>query len=244
MSPYPSVFLDGNLKRGQVIRRYLDLPKYLDLLCAKQLYFRRADKFHDRFEGVLTPIICAAFDQAHAEGLMDMNAEEFQRRCRESHYINCWTRGSGENMALWQIYGGTAKSVAITTTVERLLQEAERWGDGVHIGGVKYVDHFQNPYMSIGGMAEALKYKHSAYKFENEVRVLIGTLHDDDDENPQGENNSIGIVRPISDLNAFIRTIVVAPEAEDWFYKLVVDVTRKYGVKRRVDRSKLTYLPQ
>lgn len=244
MHPHSRVTSDHNLNQARVLRRYLDLPKYLDLLRTRHLYFRRADKFNDRFEGALTPSICAAFDQAHAEGLMDVNAEEFRRRCRESHYVNCWTKGAKDNMALWQIYGGATNSVAITTTVGRLIQQAWQWDETVHIEEVKYIDHFQNPDMIIGGRTEVLKYKHLAYKFENELRVLIGTVHDDDEENPLGVTSPVGIVRPISDLNAFIRTVVVAPEAEDWFYELVVDVTRKYGVKRKVNRSQLTHLPR
>jgi len=189
-------------------------------------------------------MICKAFDQAHADGYMDVNAEEFRRRCRESHYVNCWTKGATDNMALWQIYGGATNSVAITTTVGRLIHEAFEWGETVHIEEVKYIDHFENPDMIIGDRTEILKYKHLAYKFENELRVLIETVHDDDEENPPGVVSPVGIVRPVSDLNAFIRTIVVAPEAEDWFYKLVVDVTRKYGLKCKVNRSQLTHLPK
>lgn len=146
-------------------------------------------------------------------------------------------------MALWQLYGGVANSVAITTTFERLAREAWGWEESVCIEKVKYIDHFQDPDMIIGNRTEVLKYKHSAYRFENELRVIIGTVHDDEEETPSGVVSPPAIRRPISDINAFIRSVVVAPEADDWFYDLVVDVTQRYGVTRKVNRSQLTRLP-
>lgn len=49
------VSVDKELKQPQVIRRYLDLPKLLDLLHSQCLYLRRADGFADRLEGALFP---------------------------------------------------------------------------------------------------------------------------------------------------------------------------------------------
>ena len=58
------------------------------------------------------------------------------------------------------------------------------------------------------------------------------------------EKNRCGIRKPVESLEALISRVIVAPEAQDWFYDLVTDVTRRYGLSSvRLERSKLTYLP-
>ncbi len=49
---------------------------------------------------------------------------------------------------------------------------------------------------------------------------------------------------PIANLNALIRSVVVAPEAEQWFFDLIEDVARRYKITVPIRRSKLTYLPK
>jgi hypothetical protein len=44
------------------------------------------------------------------------------------------------------------------------------------------------------------------------------------------------------DVNHFLRSIVVSPDAGDWFFELVTDVARKYNVVKPVRRSALTQL--
>src|SRR5690349_2474090 len=109
------------LKQHQIVRRYLDLPKFLDLLRSKTLYLRRSDSFIDRFEGALTPAIRAALDEAHQSGQISYDANKFYQRARQGNFVSCWNLGARDNMALWQLYGGAATSVVVTSTIDRLL---------------------------------------------------------------------------------------------------------------------------
>lgn len=141
-------------------------------------------------------------------------------------------------MALWQLYGGTKSSIAITTTVDKLIDAGLSWqsDECVLIQKVKYIDHFKDPNMSVGCPADLLQFKHDAYSFEKEIRIIVPRTRD-------YEKNPESVKLPVGDLNKFIRSIDVAPEASEAFFDVVRDVTRKYGITKPVRRSKLTNLP-
>jgi len=227
---------DPELKDLSPLRRYMDLPKFVDLLRSKAIYLRRADYFTDKFEGALTPAIRNAIDSVHASTKLAESADTVYQRCRMGTFVNCWTYGAKDNMALWQLFGGSNKSVAICTTAERLTRICLNWHDSKHIALVRYIDHFENPDMIISNYYDPLKFKHEAFNFEREVRVLL-VKQDNWQENP------IGIQRSIGDLDSLITSVVVAPEAESWFLDLVKDLSLKYGLKAPVRMSQLSSLP-
>jgi hypothetical protein len=85
----PSLRVEPGLRRSRIVRRYLDLAKYLDFLRTGAIYLRRSDLFSDRFEGALTPHFRKALDRAHAAGNMEYSAEQFYRRARFATYVTC-----------------------------------------------------------------------------------------------------------------------------------------------------------
>jgi hypothetical protein len=242
-SPIPvdnqlQVTVDRELPLKRVLRRYMDLPKYLDLIRSKRLYLTQAASFPDKFEGALTPGIRRAMNDTHTDGLAEFNADVFYKKSRHCVYLSCWSLGASDNMALWQLYGGATQAVAVTTTGEQLIRMALGWGERVEIRRVKYIDHFQNPNMAVGHLTDMFGFKHRAYSFEKEVRLVVPQVDD------QWENKPRGILRDINDLNSVLRSVVVAPNADEWFVDLVRDVTTRYGVTAKVRRSKLTFLPK
>ncbi len=237
MAEMKAIVSSPDLKQHQIVRRYLDLPKFLDLLRSQSLYLRRADGFSDRFEGALTPAVRAALNEAHRDGHITCSADEFYQRARRGSFVSCWNLGAKDNMALWQLYGGAATSVVVTSTVDKLLNAAFRWTDDITFHKVRYIDHFKNPDMVVGAGTDLLQFKHEAYLYESEVRIVVSRAK-------TWRSNAAGIRLPLGELNKVIRSVVVAPEAAPWFFDLVEDVTRKYGVSSPVRRSKLTELPK
>lgn len=236
--PEPQVTSDFRLDHGRIVRRYLDMPKYLDLLRTQALYLRRADLFSDRFEGAIPPLMRQAMNDRYNCDPVYVNADQFWERTRKGNYLSCWNLDAKDNMALWQLYGGPSASVAVTTTVGKLVGAACSWRRDVLINEVSYVDHFKNPDMVIGKYTDLLKFKHLAYTYESELRIIVPQQVDDVDGNPEA------LQLPMGDLNDCIRSVVVAPEAGPWFYDLIKDITARYGVSSPVRRSELTYLPQ
>jgi hypothetical protein len=238
VKPLSELYRDPKLVGKQILRRYMDLAKFIDLLRSRSLYLCRADKFPDRFEGALIPAIRRAIDDNHRKGTIDYNADAFYEKCRKSVYVNCWSIGADDNMALWHLYGGVASAIAITTTVTRLTHACLGWNESVMMEGVRYIDHAKNPDMIIGRYTDPLCFKHKAYTFENEVRILLCRLC------PAVRKNPKGIRMPLTDLGKVIRSVIVAPEADVWFFKLVQDIVRRYDFSIPVRRSKLTRLPR
>lgn len=229
---------DPSLKDRLPLRRYMDLAKFIDLLRSRSIYLRRADRFPDRFEGALIPIIRASINDAYKRGISKYDADAFYEKCRQSIYVSCWSIGEDDNMALWQLYGGVNSSVAVTTTVGRLTKDCLTWNQDVFMHAVQYIEHSKSPDMIIGRYTDPLRFKHNAYKFENEMRVLLPRIR------PMSSKNPHGLRIPLADLEQMIKCIVVAPEAEAWFFELIKDIVRRYGLSVPVRRSKLTYIPK
>ena len=223
-----------NIKR--VLRRYMDLPKFLDLLYTQELYIRRADGFSDRLEGALPPLFRQNLDDSFKVGADKYGADYFYDRARRGNYVSCWNMNAKDSMALWQLYGGVKHSVAITTTIEKLMKTAWYWKRESHFSKVKYVDHKNMNTFSLGDFKDVLEFKHTAYKYESELRMILP-------QQKSWKKNKIGIRLPIYDINDLIRSVVVSPEANDGFYNGVADLCKKYGISSPVRRSALFYVP-
>ena len=152
-------------------------------------------------------------------------------------YLRCWSLGAHDNMALWKLFGGASASLAITSTVDKLDDMAKKWGEDVFIIKIRYIDHFMNPDMAVGNYTALLEFKNEAYKYEKEVRIIVPRQSEEWEHNPPSIRLSAG------NLSNLIRSVVVAPEAESWFFDLVEDLTNKYGLTSPVFRSKIANLP-
>jgi hypothetical protein len=215
----------------------MDLPKLLDLLHTRSLYFRRADGFADRLEGALFPSLRQALDEAHKAASVPYDADHFYRRARVGNYVSCWTIGVRDNMALWQLYGGVGTSVVVTTTMERLVNCAFHWDRRVHFHKVKYVDHRRVRNYIVGPYSDVLQYKSDAYGYEKEVRVVVPQHADGWEQNP------ISLRLPLPSVDALVRSVVVAPEAETSYFEAVTGLCQKYGLKAPVRKSMLSFMP-
>ena len=194
----PTVSLDTDIPANAILRRYMDVPKLLDLLNHKALYVRRADGFSDRLEGALFPSLRAALDDAHATGQAPHDANYFYRRARTGTYVSCWTRGAKDSMAHWQLYGGVKTGVALTTTIDRLVRTALRWKRDALVHRVNYVDHPKMKTYVIGRYTDVLRFKHEAYKHEREIRLLVPQQDADWPSNP------VGVRLPVLDLDLLL----------------------------------------
>lgn len=227
----PVIGLDG------VLRRYMDLPKLLDLLHTKSLYFRRADGFSDRLEGALFPSFRKSLDEAFAQGKVQHDSDHFYRRARMGNYVCCWTIGARDNMALWQLYGGVRTSIAITSTVERLVRCGISWDRSMHLHKVRYVDHRRVHTYVMGQYTDVLQYKSDAYKYEKELRLIVPQQEDG------WEGNPMGMRLALLDLDELVRSVVVAPEADANFLEAVRELCRRYRLKAPVRQSMLSLVP-
>ncbi len=214
----------------------MDLPKFLDLLHSRALYLRRSDGFTDRLEGALFPSFRESMNQAFAQGITSFDADHFYSRARKENYVSCWSIGARDNMALWQLFGDLKTSVALTSTINRLVFCGVAWSRPMQLHKVRYVDHRQVRTDAMGSFSDPLKYKSDAYKFEREIRIII----------PQQElgsvDNPMGIRLAVPDLNSLVRSVVVAPDADVSFFGALRDLCSRYGLTAPVRRSALSLM--
>ena len=229
--------MDTDLKESMILRRYMDLPKLLDLLHSRCLYLRRADGFPDRLEGALFPSLRKSLDTAHARGDSLENADSFYLKARMGSYVSCWTVGARDNMALWQLYGGAKTSLVVTTTVGRLIRLARSWKETAIIHRVNYVDHRRVSTYVISRYTDVLQYKSDAFSYENELRLIVPRM------GKAWKRNPMGLRFSIADLDKFVLRIVLAPEAETWFVDAVKGLCEKYDLKAPICGSTLALLP-
>jgi len=232
--------VNSGLSASLVLRRYLDVTKFIDLLKNQSLYLCRADLFQDKFEGSFTPSLRGAIDEAYKTNNIDFNYEKFKRELREGVYVNCWSLGVHDNMALWKLYGKSDASVAVTTTVSRLRKAITNWdpSEETTLSKVEYINHWRDPAISIEPYSNVFRYKVIAYDFEREVRII----HDKLEQNFKQDKKESGIHMKV-DLNELLRSIVVSPTAKPWFFDLVNDIAKKYGIKTPVKYSALATDP-
>ncbi|NVJ10994.1 hypothetical protein HUW63_38115, partial [Myxococcus sp. AM001] len=216
----------------------LDTAKFLDYATSQKLFLCRADKFEDQFEGSFTQSIRHAIEKSYHDNQIAYTYEQFKERLRQSIYVNCWHKSPNDSMAMWKLYGASNFAVAVTTTVQQLETVVNNAGiDGyITIKKVKYVKHWKDPSLSIKPYSNVFAYKVTAYDYEKEVRVIVDRFDD------KFSNNSSGIIMP-APAKDLIRSIVVSPEAPDWYKSMIEKVAQDYGITAPVRRSKLATDP-
>ena len=158
--------------------RYFKTERFLELLQSSHLYFSSARQFTDPFEGAVA-VLPAGFpiDPRYAETEHHERAFEELRRLTK---VSCWHRANYESDAMWQLYAGERKGVAICTTPSRISAAAKpfrlkpEYGHEVlWAGNVNYVDLLTERLRI--NMLERFWYKHMAFSWENEFRLAIST---------------------------------------------------------------------
>jgi len=235
----------------------MPLPQLLALLKDRALFFPRADKLGDPFEGakgylerkpIWDQFYLQVFEQAirnPPEGFTCTLTEmEIKKECCRlledmakggkealTHtYVSCWHENSHESEALWWRYGGIeGQSVAIRTRFSA-LQRALGEDAGIAIGRVQYVDFGE----AFAGVNDAFFRKRRSFEHEKEVRAVIQVFADDAPQN--------GILRPVN-LELLQCEVYVSPFSPDWYLDVVSEALARFGWKGEAIRSGLAKEP-
>jgi hypothetical protein len=234
------ISIDDSLKEENVLRRYLDMPRFISFLKSSTLYLCRSDLFQDKFEGSFTVSVKDAIINSYNKNKIEYTYEKFKKELREGVFINCWSLGADDNMALWKLYGKTNDCVAITTTVGKLSTALNNYtGQGcISLRKVEYIKHWKDPKIKIKPYSNVFKYKTVGYAFESEVRIILDRFS----ETFESPSKDEGITLPVN-LSKFLRSIVVSPECSIWFKAVVQDVADKYGVICPIRNSSMSKKP-
>jgi hypothetical protein len=156
--------------------RYFKTERFLELLQSSQLYFASARQFEDPFEGAVA-VLPPGFpvDPRYTELESSERAFEELRRLTK---VSCWHRAGYESDAMWQLYAGARKGVAIRTSADRIRAAAkpfrlkpEYGHEDLWAGNVNYVDLLKERLRV--SMTDRFWYKHMAFSWEREFRLAI-----------------------------------------------------------------------
>lgn len=160
--------------------RYMDFTKFVSLLDSRRLYFTRADKFDDPFEGSWPKINVAARQQlpdnippeARDSFIKAMTSmAEINRNWPRFNAINCWHMNEHESAAMWKLYLKSDEGISIQSTYLK-LKESFIDDEKIFLGVTKYID-YDTEWIDGGNMLSPFMYKRKSFEHEREVRALV-----------------------------------------------------------------------
>ena len=222
-------------KDNATLWRYMSFEKFINILATESLFFTRADKYDDKFEGHIREAMIRYYGSA------DIHIEPSLRQ-----YImcNCWHQGEEESMGMWDKYHLRNGGIAIKTTMEN-LKNCLPDTPNIFIGKVDYnVESTDNQNQieipedsSIENLLHYLYfYKRKPFEYEQEVRAIIDITSISRDV-----SYAFGIpleidVKTLIDKNS---EVIVSPHADEWVTKTVRLIVERCGFEFPVNGSKL-----
>lgn len=227
------------------IWRYMDFIKFMSLIDRKSLFFARADKFEDKFEGSYSK-----FNVKHREESLNNiyneriqketlnNISYFHKNMRKHTFINCWHMNEYESEAMWRLYLKNEAGISIQSTYKRLKESLQSTKYDVYIQKVFYRDYEKDP-MPEGHAIYPFLFKRKSFEYEKELRAIIQQIPLQKDLIDLNENFCNYGIEVNINLNILIEKIYISPFSPSWFYELVKAVVKKYGFNYEVKQSNL-----
>lgn len=210
--------------------RYQDLPRYLDLLIRRQLFFTRIDQFEDPFEGKYN----IPGKQEEVKKEISHLAEAHSRK-RVAFTVNTWHRNDDENYAMWNIYARNY-GVAVQTNYRKLKDCFRKADKAIYIGKVIYYNE-NNQQIPMDDPLAPFLHKRCMYQYENEIRCCY--IKADVEENGftwDEQDTYNGVFIPV-DLDMMIERIYISPYAPEWFRDLVARTNEAFNIDKEIVHS-------
>ena len=234
-----------------ILWRYMDFTKFVSLLEKQALFFARADKLGDSFEGsysevneALRPLLIqrALGEKKIPEGDLKQMADGM-KRTRRSILINCWHQSTHESAAMWRLYSREEDGIAIKTDFDS-FKNSFTCDQSIYIGSVSYVD-YKSDFIPERNNFSRYLHKRQSFEHEHEVRAISSRFpnRDGDEVSMQLYYDQIGGDYYKVDLSVLIKEVIVAPFAADWFMELINSVAARYDLKAPVIKSALADSP-
>jgi hypothetical protein len=232
-----------SVKGDEILWKYFRLDRFLSTLEESRLYFASANEFEDPFEGaVAVQVNEPPPDPRYAE--MEPAEHAFFQLKRLTK-ISCWHRAAYESDAMWKLYAGQHKGIAICTTPDRMraafkpFRLQSKFGvEDLWAGAVRYVDLTQIR-MKVS-MMERFFFKHRAFEWEREFRLAISVRMAEEFGVEVPER---GIFVEV-DLPTLIERIVLGSTTTETERATVTEHVRQAGLADRLELSTLLGRPR
>lgn len=240
----------------QKLWRFMDFAKFVSLLEDGALFFARADKLGDPFEGaagirerqpVWDEFYLKFFREAvetapsqttlpppeHLDKEADRLLDEMRRGAEYDltrTFANCWHSNTVESEALWRLYCPPPHpGVAVQTTASALIESFGPDAE-IELGRVQYLDFrtaFAGPYERIFSKRKSLSH-------EAEVRAVIN--------NRFMRDPPAGLLLPVN-LSQLVLAVIPSPFAPSWLHGLVEKTLKRYELDLPLCESELLAEP-
>jgi len=235
--------------RNVTIWRYLSLGKFVSLLETRSLYFARADRLGDPFEGAYS----RANQEHRAEMYPDLPEEtrrtiadtltQTLRRFRKQVAVNCWHMNEHESAALWKLYANGNEAVGIRSTYSRLIESFGPDTPAVYVGVVNYIDYAGGgQIMPEGNLFYPFLHKRKNFEHERELRAIVAKWRPQPGLGADTETIEDGLSISVN-LETLLAEVRVPPAAPPWFAEVIRSVMARFEVPCSVVQSQLDELP-
>jgi hypothetical protein len=242
----------GEPDAGHPLWRYVELPKFLDTILFKRIWFTQVRALDDSFEGALGAktrredwrrwmhkfFLKAVKNPppGHESNISGLHAEqEAQRLLHDAEaalstqktetYVNCWHVAKHESFLMWKVYANNRPdSVCIKTNLIRIRNCLERQ---FRIGVVQYID-FRKKFPDVNW---PFLFKRAAFLQENEARIFVR-------RHGSGKGFYVDI-----DPGTLIDEVLVSPDAPPWLVDNIKRVIDLSGTEIRFRISDLNEEP-
>jgi hypothetical protein len=173
------------------IWQYMELAEFVSMLNRKALFFVKANKLRDPYEGIIPQfnnMIRYKDDKEEREqkqnfpnrhGINHVNdtvaqtmVQQFQMY-RQLVLINPWHYNEYESAAMWNLYSHENAGIAIQSTTRRLSESFRKNNDDIiWIGQVQYLDFSKDWMTRWTNLFEAFLTKRKSFEYENEIRAV------------------------------------------------------------------------
>lgn len=166
---------------------------------------------------------------------------------RSRVFVNCWQMAPFESAAMWRLYCQPRESLAVRSTVGRLTEALAAAPQRVFLATVKYGEP---PFYSKDTVLQPFVHKRINYSDERELRAMATAFDVEmDPELPYSayvdefEAKADGGVYVPADLATLVETLVIAPDAPQWFERLLRSTLKCYDLDLPIKRSRLADPP-
>ncbi len=222
----------------------MDFTKFVSILDSHSLFFTRADRLGDPFEGSFSKVNVALRPSLYEGEIPESSLQQlanFMKETRQYTLISCWHEAIHESAAMWRLYARESDGIAIRTDFKSLTQSLE-CEDDVYIGKIQYVD-YDTTFIPEGNTFYPYLYKRRSFEHESEVRAMTQKRPGPDDNNDMSNGVLHSGTYYSVNVSALIKEVIIAPYANEWFINLVKSVAARYDLMAPIKISRLAESP-
>lgn len=236
-------FDENRLNWKQKVWRYMRINRFYEFIESRKIHFSSANQFSDPFEGavVVKPYGSEDAVEKHKLGRIEKSFEELKRLTK----ISCWHIEDHESDAMWKLYSGAGKGIAISSSPEKIRESLEPYRIQPEYGieelwgaNVSYVDLVKEC-LNVS-MLERFYFKHYAFSWEKEFRLAISLrLAEDMGVSVPEKGIFVG-----ADIFNLIDEIHIGPSVASEQRDKVLELCHSLGLGDRVNISSLLGSPR